>query len=582
MSSQSEDELKAGISILVDMCSKLGLACTPTTNFRAGNPVRFDLSKGSKELRLILGFDFVTDLPGTKEFQSALELFLTEVALRLDEPNLEEYATMSGIPVRFRIEFPFRMSTGGGAFEFVHVVTESGIDAIVEAKFSVHLTDTIAVNIVSLESIVTEPLVINAVRKFIDTKQAVFHSKGQHPVDLQVVTIESSAYDYKAKRFVYHRATDEEIAEFLKRKVYWLGFRSGNQATRVCIANSYDAAYLGVSAKRLQQAGAILAADDFVHVDSSGLYASAGTKLLKKARILDSERAAFLTAESPESGSVQMQSGTAASEGRSLFDLFVSHATEDKNYVVPLVKALEATGIRVWFDQNTLEWGDDLRSSIDRGLANCRYGIVVFSKAFLGKKKWTEYELNSLFALEKVGRKVILPIWHGITRDDLIQYSPAFADRLAKISSTDSYAEIVESLLAMLGRLKPQESDEANATVSVATEPAQAMTRNVTEITLEADYLNHDSDRRSFPCQSVAELPGKYIDDTSADGSIMRSEIVPPTVVVRGIDVKAVEGMGWKPTRLLFKDARTGESKEFSGQVRDTAEPNTLTFAIHG
>ena len=140
--------------------------------------------------------------------------------------------------------------------------------------------------------------------------------------------------------------------------------------------------------------------------------------------------------------------------------MFISHATEDKKYVVPLVKALEAAGIRVWFDQNTLEWGDDLRSSIDRGLANCRYGIVVFSKAFLGKKKWTEYELNSLFALEKVDRKVILPIWHDITHDDLIQYSPAFADRLAKILTTDTYEEIVDSLLAKLGRANPTTSSE--------------------------------------------------------------------------------------------------------------------------
>lgn len=160
---------------------------------------------------------------------------------------------------------------------------------------------------------------------------------------------------------------------------------------------------------------------------------------------------------------------TATPKEISLFDVFFSHATEDKNYVVPLVKALEAAGIRVWFDQNTLEWGDDLRSSIDRGLANCRYGIVVFSRAFLGKKKWTEYELNSLFALEKVGRKVILPIWHGITRDDLIQYSPAFADRLAKISSTDSYEEIVESLLAMLGRTKPTTSSEPATDTKKAT-----------------------------------------------------------------------------------------------------------------
>ena len=140
----------------------------------------------------------------------------------------------------------------------------------------------------------------------------------------------------------------------------------------------------------------------------------------------------------------------------------------DKPYVAPLVGALEAAGISVWFDKTTMEWGDSLRSEIDRGLAACRYGIVVFSKAFLKKKKWTEHELNALFAREEPRKKVILPIWHGIVRDDLIEYSPAFADRLAKNSITDSHADIVESLLTMLGRPNLASSGSSTAPVKVA------------------------------------------------------------------------------------------------------------------
>jgi hypothetical protein len=75
----------------------------------------------------------------------------------------------------------------------------------------------------------------------------------------------------------------------------------------------------------------------------------------------------------------------------------------------------------------------------------------VFSRAFLRKKKWTEYELSGLFARERFGTKVILPIWHNINRDDLLEYSPAFADRLAKVLSSDNYGDIVESLLQVLG-----------------------------------------------------------------------------------------------------------------------------------
>lgn len=162
------------------------------------------------------------------------------------------------------------------------------------------------------------------------------------------------------------------------------------------------------------------------------------------------------------------------SAGNNEWDVFICHASEDKEYAEPLAVALEAAGVRVWFDRITLEWGDDLRPAIDRGVAACRYGIVVLSKSFLARKKWTEYELNSLFAREQAGKKLILPIWHGITRDDLIQYGPAFADRLAKISSVDTYADIVRSLLAMLGRLGPADSRKLNAPVSTATKPSRA------------------------------------------------------------------------------------------------------------
>ena len=134
------------------------------------------------------------------------------------------------------------------------------------------------------------------------------------------------------------------------------------------------------------------------------------------------------------------------------WDVFISHASEDKSYVEPLVEALKAAGIDVWYDRLTLEWGDDLRNKIDHGLANCRYGIVVFSKAFLAGKKWTDHEFNGLFALERNGRKLILPIWHGITTEELLEYSPAFASRLAKDSSSDSYEDIRDSLLRLLDR----------------------------------------------------------------------------------------------------------------------------------
>jgi len=133
-------------------------------------------------------------------------------------------------------------------------------------------------------------------------------------------------------------------------------------------------------------------------------------------------------------------------------DVFVCHASEDKSFVRRLVGAIKKANIHVWYDEDLLQWGDGLRSSIDRGLANSKYGIVVFSRAFLKKKHWTEHELNGLFAKERNGRKVILPIWHNITDHELLRYSPAFADRIAMISKRDSVKDIVSNLRKLIQR----------------------------------------------------------------------------------------------------------------------------------
>ena len=104
----------------------------------------------------------------------------------------------------------------------------------------------------------------------------------------------------------------------------------------------------------------------------------------------------------------------------------------------------------MWYDEFELKWGDTLRSNIDRGLMNCRYGIVVLSPAFLKGKRWTEHELDGLFSREQPGPKVILPIWHGITKEDLAAYSPSFSERLAKNSATHGLEDIVLDLKRLL------------------------------------------------------------------------------------------------------------------------------------
>lgn len=128
------------------------------------------------------------------------------------------------------------------------------------------------------------------------------------------------------------------------------------------------------------------------------------------------------------------------------FDLFVSHASEDKEeFVRPLAEALQGLGVEVWYDEFQLRVGDSLRRSIDKGLSNSRFGVVVLSSAFFAKN-WPQYELDGMVAREMNGVKVILPIWHRVTKDEVMKFSPTLADRIALNSSIKSIQEIAAEL----------------------------------------------------------------------------------------------------------------------------------------
>ena len=132
------------------------------------------------------------------------------------------------------------------------------------------------------------------------------------------------------------------------------------------------------------------------------------------------------------------------------WDVFISHATEDKNeFVRPLAKALEASGLSVWYDELTLKIGDSLRRKIEEGLANSRYGIVVLSTSFF-EKKWTQDELDGLASKEVAGTKVILPVWHNIDFAEVQRQAPMLSGRLAAKSS-DGIDKVVRQLREAMG-----------------------------------------------------------------------------------------------------------------------------------
>lgn len=127
------------------------------------------------------------------------------------------------------------------------------------------------------------------------------------------------------------------------------------------------------------------------------------------------------------------------------YDLFISHASEDKvEIAAPLAEKLTALGATVWYDEAVLTAGDSLRREIDKGLRLSRFGVVILSPAFFAKE-WPQRELDGLVALQTDrGGKVVLPVWHRVTKDDVLRFSPTLADLVAlntAVLTTDAIAE---------------------------------------------------------------------------------------------------------------------------------------------
>jgi hypothetical protein len=82
-------------------------------------------------------------------------------------------------------------------------------------------------------------------------------------------------------------------------------------------------------------------------------------------------------------------------------------------------------------------------------MARSRFGVVVLSKEFF-KKGWTNYELDGLVTRSVTGEQILLPIWHDVTKREVIDYSPSLADKLARSTATHTVEEIAAEIISVI------------------------------------------------------------------------------------------------------------------------------------
>ncbi len=147
-----------------------------------------------------------------------------------------------------------------------------------------------------------------------------------------------------------------------------------------------------------------------------------------------------------------------AYQARSLpeYDVFLSHANKDKDEIVDeLYLSLEKLGIQIFYDKKSLEWGDKWKDRILNGTKKAEFAIIVISENFFDRE-WTEKELNEFLNRQNQnGQKLILPIVHNITNDDLRRKYPAVAD-IQAINSKDYSSDEIALQFArqLIHRLK--------------------------------------------------------------------------------------------------------------------------------
>jgi hypothetical protein len=199
------------------------------------------------------------------------------------EADKKIWVTLNGLPLRFRLEWPFHPSTSGADFWVLHAdIALVGSEGL-HAPVAVNLSQTVREVLPSIEPKDVEAPVINALRKEVDKRQIEFLKSGK----LLPVPFSSRHYDFKRQQWVFGKATDEAMAEFVERKVYW---QTKTGAAQIWIGDPTEAQYLQTTPEHLLQIAAGVAADGLLRID--GEYAEAMPGLTNQAERFEGARRA--------------------------------------------------------------------------------------------------------------------------------------------------------------------------------------------------------------------------------------------------------------------------------------------------
>src|SRR5947209_13170583 len=126
------------------------------------------------------------------------------------------YVTLTGLPLLIDFEWPFHRSGSGADFWVLHADVKLGNSDGLHAPVAVNLSATVREVLPSMEPKDVEGAVVNALRKDVDRRQLQFLKSGK----MVPVQFSSRYYDFKRNKWIFGRASDEEITKLITRKVF--------------------------------------------------------------------------------------------------------------------------------------------------------------------------------------------------------------------------------------------------------------------------------------------------------------------------------------------------------------------------
>lgn len=195
------------------------------------------------------------------------------------------YVTLTGLPLSFDLQWPFRKSTSGADFFFLHGDIRLENSAGLHAPVAVNLSATVREVLPSLDPKDVENPVIDALRKEVDRRQLEFVKSGK----LVPVQFSSRHYDFKHSKWIFGKASDEDIALLVARKVYW---QTRLEDSDVWIGDPAEAMYVESSPQHLLEIAKKVEAQGLIKLD--GEWATANPSLMEQASKFEADMRAAL------------------------------------------------------------------------------------------------------------------------------------------------------------------------------------------------------------------------------------------------------------------------------------------------